>query len=195
MNTEEDTRIDENEKSTLNNELDSTEADDLDSLFAEDETQEDAPVTREEYNRLLKGVQKLASQQGREKSQPVTKQETKETSSVSHQSDDVSELFFAQVPQAELVLKDLEAISKTTGKSILKVWKEESWLQDKAKALNDAKIADEENKSKISKPTSGTSASRVELSKVKSEDVSNLKPSEKLEWLKAQAQKEKEVID
>jgi hypothetical protein len=193
MNTDEDTRIDENEKSTLYNELDSTEADDLDSLFAEDETQEDAPVTREEYNRLLKGVQKLASQKGREKSQPtVTKQEA---TPVSHQSDDVRELFLAQVPQAERVLEVLEAISKTTGKSILKVWKEESWLQDKAKALNDAKIADEENKSKISKPTSGTSASRVELSKVKSEDVSNLKPSDKVEWLKAQARKEKEVID
>jgi hypothetical protein len=191
--TEEDLRLEENEQSTLNQERESTEADDLDSLFAEDETQEDAPVTREEYNRLLKGVQKLASQKGREKSQPtVTKQEA---TPVSHQSDDVRELFLAQVPQAERVLEVLEAISKTTGKSILKVWKEESWLQDKAKALNDAKIADEENKSKISKPTSGTSASRVELSKVKSEDVSNLKPSDKVEWLKAQARKEKEVID
>jgi enamine deaminase RidA (YjgF/YER057c/UK114 family) len=176
MNTNEDTRIDENDKSTLDNELDSTEADDLDSLFAEDETQEDAPVTREEYNRLLKGVQKLASQQGREKSQQtVTKQEA---STVSHQSDDVSELFFAQVPQAELVLKDLEAISKTTGKSILKVWKEESWLQDKAKALNDAKIADEENKEKISKPTRGGSGGNIPYSKI------DLKNKEHVKFIK-----------
>jgi hypothetical protein len=80
----------------------------------------------------------------------------------------------------------LEAISKTTGKSILKVWKEESWLQDKAKALNDAKIADEENKSKISKPTQGSSPKK-DFSHIKSdEDVSKLSSAQRAEFMRYQ---------
>lgn len=170
---EEDQHLDETEQdSTLGLERESEEAADLDSLFADDEEQEDAPVSREEYNRLLKGTKKLASELGRLKSQPKkeeVKTETKEV--ISHQDDDLSELFFNQTKEAELVSDDLKAISKATGKSILKVWREEKWLQEKAKALEAAKTEDEVNKGKIGKPTPGSGGngkipfSQIDLSK------------------------------
>lgn len=187
--TEDDTQLDENEQSTLDKKLDSEEADDLDSLFADDESQEDAPVTREEYNRLIKGTKKLASELGRLKSQPATKQETEETNSVSHQSDDVSELFYAQVPQAELVSDDLKSIAeaKYSG-SILKAWKGESWIQEKALALHSAKSEEELNVSKVSKPSQGGAGvnrafANIDLSSKKDVEWLNQKPGRRKEYM------------
>lgn len=194
METNENQPIDENEQdSTLEDDRVSEEATDFENLFADDDdSQEDAPVTREEYNRLLKGVKKLASIQGQKKEQPKDKAETKADVVVSHQDDDVSELFFAQIPKAELVSEDLKKIAeaKYSG-SILKAWKGESWIQEKATALEVARNEDEVNKEKIRKPSSGTAPSRTDVSKVKAEDVASLKPSEKIEWLKRQAEIER----
>lgn len=196
MPKNEDQPQDENvEKTTPVEERDSEEADDdFESLFADDETQEDAPVSREEYNRLLKGTKKLATEFGRLKSQP--KEEVKNDEPIKgtlNQGDDVSELFFAQIPKAELVSDDLKSIAelKYDG-SILKAWKGESWLQNKASSLENAKKEEEVSKSKINKPTQGVPPSKLDIKKVKPEDVANLKPKEKIAWLKQQAQKERE---
>lgn len=194
METNENQPIDENEQdSTLADDRVSEEATDFENLFADDDdSQEDAPVTREEYNRLLKGVKKLASIQGQKKEQPREKVKSKADVVVSHQDDDVSELFFAQIPKAELVSEDLKKIAEAKyNGSILKAWKGESWIQEKATALEVARTEDEANKEKIRKPSSGTAPSRTDVSKVKPEDVASLKPSEKVEWLKRQAELER----
>lgn len=194
METNENQPIDENDlESTLEDDRVSEEATDFENLFADDDdSQEDAPVTREEYNRLLKGVKKLASIQGQKKEQPREKAESKADVVVSHQDDDVSELFFAQTPKAELVSEDLKKIAEAKyNGSILKAWKGESWIQEKATALEVARTEDEANKEKIRKPSSGTAPSKTDVSKVKPEDVASLKPSEKIEWIKRQAELER----
>lgn len=194
--SEENQHLFENEKSTLGEERDSNEADDLESLFADDEKQEDAPVTREEYNRLLKGVQKLATNQGREKVQPKEAVRGTTTNTTSNQGDDVSELFFAQIPKAELVNDDLKSIANAKyGGSILKAWRGESWIQEKASALENAKKEEEVNKSKIKTPTQGVSLSKNDVLKTKPEDVASLQPKDKIAWIKEQARKERETAE
>jgi len=198
METNENQPIDENEQdSTLADDRVSEEATDFENLFADDDdSQEDAPVTREEYNRLLKGVKKLASIQGQKKEQPREKVKSKADVVVSHQDDDVSELFFAQIPKAELVSEDLKKIAEAKyNGSILKAWKGESWIQEKATALEVARTEDEANKEKIRKPASGTAPSRVDISKIKPEDVASLPADKKAEWLKEQVRKERESAE
>lgn len=191
--TEENQPIDENEQdSTLEDDRVSEEATDFENLFADDDdSQEDAPVTREEYNRLLKGVKKLASIQGQKKEQLKDKVETKADVIVSHQDDDVSELFFTQIPKAELVSEDLKRIAEAKyGGSILKAWKGESWIQEKATALEVARTEDEANKEKIRKPSSGTSF-KQDFSNVKTEeDVAKLSHKDRVEFVKKQIEKE-----
>lgn len=191
--SEETQQLDETAKATLDETRESDDGADFDSLFSDDETQEDAPPTREEYNRLLKGTKKLASEIGRLKSQP-TKEEEKAspTTTISHQDDDVSELFFNQTKEAELVSDDLRTIaeSKYNG-SILKAWKGEGWLREKATALEAAKKEDEVNRSKINAPANGTAASRVDVSKIKPDEVNKLTPSQKVEWLNEQVKRER----
>lgn len=198
METKENQPIDENEQdSTLADDRVSEEATDFENLFADDDdSQEDAPVTREEYNRLLKGVKKLASIQGQKKEQPKEKAESKADVVVYHQDDDVSELFFAQIPKAELVSEDLKKIAEAKyNGSILKAWKGESWIQEKATALEVARTEDEANKEKIRKPAPGTAPSRVDISKIKPEDVASLPADKKAEWLKEQVRKERESAE
>jgi hypothetical protein len=50
-------------------------------------------------------------------------------------------------------------------------------------------------KSKISKPSSQTGSSQVDISQVKSEDVSKLTPSQKNEWVRVQAERERNQTD
>lgn len=191
----EDQPLEENEESkddsTLNQERESEEADDdLDSLFAEDDdSQEEQPVSREEYNRLLKGTKKLATELGRIKSQP--KEEEKETpkKEESNQLDDFTEMFYSQTPQAELVKEDLQAVAEAKyNGSVYKAWKNEKWMQDKASSLENAKKEDEVNKTKVDKPANGiVSSKKVDIKKVKPEDVADLTPAQKSEWVKHQA--------
>jgi hypothetical protein len=190
--SEDKTTLDENEQSTLDENAETEQVEDLDNLFDEEEKQEDEPVTREEYNKLLKGTQKLATQYGNLKTQKKEDVKTKPESKVVAPSDDISELFYAQIPKAELVSDDLKTIAESKyGGSILKAWKGESWIQEKASALESTKNEDEANKSKISKPSNGTSPKRVDILKVKPEEVESLKPSDKAVWVKAQVEKER----
>jgi len=187
--TEKDLPLEENEESTLNEESDDEEV--LDDLFPEDadNIDEDAPVSRKELNDLRKGIQKLATQRGREKS---SEQKGAEPVVEEVPSDDLNELFYAQIPKAELVKDDLKAIAKAKyGGSEIKAWKGESWIQDKATVLNDAKKEEEVNKSKISKPSASTGTLRNDFSQVKTEsDVANLSEKDKVAFFKAQLKKE-----
>jgi hypothetical protein len=191
--TKEDQHIDETvQDTTLDDARESEDSsEDLDSLFDDDESQEDAPVSREEYNRLLKGTKKLATELGRIKSQKPEVKKDNHAETNSDKSDDVSELFFSTVPQAEAVQEDLRAVaeSKYNG-SIIKAWKGEKWLQDKAKALADEKHEDEANRSRIDRPASGSAGTgNLSFSKI---DLGN---KEHTKWLNAKPGRRAEYMD
>lgn len=198
--SKEDLNQEEEVTTTPNPESESEDATELDALFADDdageESDEEDKVAKLEkkIQDIQKGVNKFFSEQGRKAKQEVKVENKEEVKPVD--TDDLSELFFAQIPQAELVQDDLKKIAdaKYNG-SILKAWKGESWIQDKSKALADAKSEDEANKSRVSKPASGTAPRKTDISSVKPEDVVDLKPAEKIEWLRLQAEKERNSDD
>lgn len=190
--SQEDQQFDKNEQdSTLDETRESEDESELDSLFAEDEEgDESTPVTRAEYENLKKGAQKLATELGRLKKEKATKTEVKEVEPVikTESTDDMTEFFLEQTPKAELVKDKLTQVAKALyGGSIIKAWRNESWIRELADKQADEKSEEETNKSKISKPNSGTAPSKVDISKVKPEEVEKLTPSQKMEWLKAQS--------
>jgi hypothetical protein len=186
--TEENLNPQEEVKTTPPAGSESEEVTDLESLFADEEAPEgeqpDDKVARLEktVSDLKKGMAKAFSQKGRE---------AKEVKEVKTDKDDVNELFYTQKPEAELVESDLKAIAdaKYNG-SILKAWKNETWIQDKAKSMSEAKKVEEESKSKISKPSSAT-GSKVDFSKVKTvEEYKKLTPDQRAEYNKLQKEQE-----
>lgn len=193
----EDLTQEEEVETTPTLESESDDATELEDLFAEHSQEEEATDVdslKKEIADLKKGLSKFFSENGRKAKQVEEKKEEAKPETVP--TDDVSELFFNQIPQAELVSSDLKSIAdaKYNG-SILKAWKGESWIQAKAKALSDERTVNEENKSKISKPTQGTTSSRIDVSKVKAEDVSTLSADKKVEWLREQVRRERESAE
>lgn len=111
-------------------------------------------------------------------------------------TDDVSEIiiedYLDRHKELEHIIDEAKQIAKTTGRNVLKVLKEETWLTDKAKSIEAAKVRDEETKSKLNRPSNGAAPNNVDISKVKAEDVHTLPASKKAEWLREQARKERE---
>lgn len=130
----------------------------LESLFkdSEDDTSQETPdekVARleAEMASVKKGVAKFFSEKGRKE-----KAESSSKATPSHSSDDVTELFLESKPEAALVKEDLQKIAdaKYDG-SIIKAWKGEEWLHEKAKALSETETA----KGRITAPQKGTVSS------------------------------------
>lgn len=136
-----------------------SESDDtsLDEFFKEEDAPEgetlEEKVARmeKETAEMKKGVAKFFSEKGR-KDKVTTEEKTIEKSTP---LDDVAEMFFDSKPEAELVKDDLQMIAdaKYNG-SILKAWKGEKWLQEKAKSVQEDNVA----KGKIQPPSQGSSA-------------------------------------
>jgi len=187
-----------NENPNLENEeRDSEEtSSEFDESFLEDsETDEDTPVSREEFNNLQKGIKKIATELGRKNVKDTVDETESETNKVvtpvvDNSDSDVDALFLEQTPEAEEVEKDLKAIADAKyGGSKVKAWREEPWLQDKAKALNDVKKQDEENKSKIDAPDSGISG-KVDVTKLTDKDLDDMTPKQRLKALNELEKKE-----
>jgi hypothetical protein len=142
-----------------------SESEELGNLLNEDE---DVPVTREEFNALKKGVSKFFSEKGREEKATKTVEAPKETPTQS--SDDVTELFLESKPEAGLVLEDLQKVAdaKYNG-SIIKAWKGEEWLHEKAQALSETNKA----KSKIQSPSNQIEG-EIDFKTIKAEQISKL---------------------
>ena len=129
----------------------------LDDFFADEdeskgETLEEKVARMEaETAQLKKAIAKGFSEKGREKAQ----QQNQAKNDNSWRNDDVIEMFFENKPEAELVKDDLQMIAdaKYNG-SILKAWKGEKWLQEKASSVREENIA----KGKIQPPSQGSSA-------------------------------------
>ena len=194
--TEENQQLEENDvKSTLDETRDSEEAStDLDSLFEDDsndDSQKDAPVTREELKRLEKGIQNLASQLGRQSKEPKVA-EVKEAPS---SSSVLKNLYMQANPEAKEVWDLVEEDAKALGKDPFELYESRTGYKLEAKARLEAKKVEEESRRKIEKPSSDTASTKQDLDKIKPEDVEKLKPSEKLAWMKRQASKERSIID
>jgi len=192
MSIEDLNQEEEVEKTNPTTESESDDASELKDLFADesqDEEADDVEALKKEIKDLKKGLSKFFSEQGRKAKQVEEPGKKAETKTV--QTDDVSELFFTQVPQAEAVQEDLRKIAdKLYNGSILKAWKGESWIQDKAKALTDEKAEDEANKSKIAKPSNGSFKFGNKFENVKSqEDIESMSSKQRADFLKYQAEK------
>lgn len=152
--TEENANQGGEDTSKLNNGAGSEDAD-LESLFKDEEapegeTLEDKVARLEAQDEARrKGVAKFFSEKGRKEKASKEAPEAKKAPTQS--SDDVTELFLESKPEAELVKDDLQKIAdKLYDGSIIKAWKNEEWLQVKAKALSEEAVA----KGKIQPPSS-----------------------------------------
>lgn len=158
--SQEDLRQTENEEqsSTLNEERESEDTSDFADLFSDEESEE--MPTREEYNRLLKGTQKLATELGRLKKQSTqteVKTEAKqEVRSASPEANPVlKNLYLKANPEAELIWDEVEKEAKMLGKDPFTLYENSSYFKGEAKARADAKSEDMSNISKIGKPSAG----------------------------------------
>lgn len=193
----EDQQLDENEESTLDEKRDSDDtAEDLDSIFADDSDEDNSekPVTREEYENLKKGAQKLATELGRLKSKDVEKEpreeelkkEIPETNSV------MKNLYFKANPEAKEVWDEVEREAKKLSKDPFELYEYSSYFKGEASSRAAAKAEEEANKAKISKPSSDVDFSK-KISSIKEEDVNKLTPEQKVQWIKEQVRKEKDA--
>jgi len=199
--TEEDLRHDEDaeQSPTRIEERESEDASkDLDDLFdddSNDDSQKDAPVTREELKRLEKGIQNLASQLGRQSKEPKETAQIKAVPSTGTTGSVLKNLYMQANPEAKEVWEDVEREAKLLGKDPFELYEASSYFKGEAKARIEAKKVEEESRRKIEKPSSDTASTKQDLDKIKPEDVEKLKPSEKLAWMKRQADKERSIID
>lgn len=186
------------------------EEEEFEDIFAEDDTEESTPkngddseqvsdeVFLRQWNKLTgrndKSIEsvkkqeaearKLASQIGRKKVETPT-QEKPEIHPV------MRNLYFRENPEAQIIWETVEAEAKNLGKDPFELYEGSSYLRGEAKAKFEMRKAEEEAKLKVDKPTAGSGDSSIDVSAVKAEDVSKLKPSEKIAWLRAQAMKER----
>jgi hypothetical protein len=177
------------------------EADELQDLFEDDKDVDTSKETSDERVARLekkledvqKGVSKYFSEQGR-KNKEVKEEEVQPEAPAKTETtvDDLSELFYAQTPQAEFVGDDLKQIADAKyGGSVLKAWRNEKWLQEKASSLESAKKEEEANKSKIDKPSTKVDFSQRDVTKIKPEELSKLSPAQQLEYLDKMAEQER----
>lgn len=153
--TEENLHQEEEVETTPPTGSESEDAGDLQSLFADEESQEDQDPQdkikslEEKITRIEKGVSKYFSDKGRAKSK-AGKETAKSDIS------DVDEMFLEQKPEAELVKDTLKNVADNLyNGSLVKAWKGETWIQDKASALAKAKKEEEEAKANIDSPSGG----------------------------------------
>lgn len=197
--SEEDLRQDQEvgDTTTPDTGSESTEAsEDLESLFADDsqeDSQEDPQdkikSLEEKLVRIEKGVSKYFSEKGRE-----TKSEPKMaiaggTSSV------IKNLYFNANPEAREIWQEVEQAAKQLGKDPFDLYESSAYFKGEAKSRAEAKKVEDEAKSKVNKPSSGTGSKPTDISAVKPEEVAKLPPAQKIEWLREQAKKERTAID
>lgn len=106
-------------------------------------------------------------------------------------NEDLVEMFFITNPEADLVKDKLESFAKIHG-SVIKAWRNEPMLKEMAQTIARERKEQEELKSKVEKPSIGSSGSskKLDFEKIKPEEVEKLTPTQKIEWVKLQASKE-----
>ena len=191
--TEEDLRSDGNEESTPTGESESEGvSEDFASIFDEssndskgDNSQEVIRNLQDKIARLEKGVNKLATDKGRE-----AKSGHREEVGASV----IKSLYFKANPDAEGIWDEVELSAKQLNKDPFDLYEKSAYLKGEAKSRAEAKKVEEENKAKVSKPSNKVAFSQ-DIASVKPEDVGKLTPAQKVEWIEAMAKREKANID
>ncbi len=199
-----DENLNQEEKDLSKSPYGSESEDALDDLFKSDDDSQDELEDYEKVKKLEerlgnieKGVKKFFSENGRKQKeiekQPEKKEEVIETKSPVHSV--LKTLYFDKHPEAQDYWEQVEKEAKLLGKDPFELYESSAYLKGEAKARHDAKIEEETNKAKIDKPTSGVVSKKEDISNVKPEDVQSLTPAQKNEWIKKQAEKERNAAD
>jgi len=131
-----------------------------------------------------KGIQKFMSQQGRKQTVEPRTPTTPPSSPTG--TSDVEVLFFESKPEAERVKDDLQKIAKLQGISILQVWKNEPWLQEKSKALAEEEKRKERDAQRVL-PPSGAAVVQKDFATMSDEEAMKLPPLEYEKFVKAKS--------
>lgn len=179
--------LNQEEEATANPTPGSESDDSLDELFQdaevpEDETSDEKVARLEkEVSDIKKGVSKFFSEKGREKKAEVKAVETPKANAP--HNDDVTELFFTTTPQAEAVKDQLQQVAdKLYGGSLLKAWRGEEFLREKAEDISKKTKEAETNKSKIQAPAQGRGGSRIDLRNMSTQDALKLGTDDFVKW-------------
>ncbi|MBK9482673.1 MAG: hypothetical protein IPO02_11995 [Bacteroidetes bacterium] len=199
--SEQDQHSNENDEksSTLVGERDSQDEIDFDSLFADNENNdEDTPVTRAELEQWKKGAQKLATEIGRikkanaEKSPEVKAIENGAPRVASEDNPILKSLYLKANPDAAIIWDEVEKEAKLLGKDPYSLYESSSYFKGEAKARAEAKSREETNKNKVKSPTSQMVNGNVDYSNVSDSDIANMsiQEFEKFsDWKAAQSKK------
>lgn len=120
---------------------------------------------------LAKFYSKKGMEFGKKKNEVVTpaRQETSQS--------DLEVLFFESKPEAESVSEDLKKIAQAKGITTIQAWKQETWLQEKAKALYAESKESEENRGRVGSPSSTVVNSKDSAQKaIENRFIENLPP-------------------
>jgi len=192
------------EEKDLSKSPDGSESDEaLDDLFkSDDDSQEEIDDSEkvkkleERLGNIEKGVKKYFSENGRKQKEVEKQPELQKEAPANPAVHSVlKSLYFDKHPEAKEYWAEVEKEAKLLGKDAFELYESSSFLKGEAKARHDAKIEEETNKAKIDKPSSGVVSKKEDISNVKSEDVQKLTPSQKIEWIKKQAEKERNATD
>lgn len=190
--TEEYQPLDGNVQTTPVEDRESEEALNLDELFQDDNAEEeDVPVSREEFNRLQKGIKKMASQLGQTKKEPIKEEQPKQEDI--NYNPILKRLYLKESPEMETVWD--EVVKETPqGQDPIAYYESKKGWQLEAKARHNAIKEDEVNRSKIDKPSNSTATTRKDFSHIKSEgDLTKLSTADKASYFKAQLAKEQQI--
>lgn len=153
----------------------SSSSDDLEEVFADEEessssdTETLAAINQksgknfkslDDVAKSLKQADKLFAEQGQKAKEKA--KSSNPDNQPSNNEDVLEEIILVKHPEAEHVLKDIKQIAKSTGRNIMKVYREETWLQEKARA-EEKRLKDE---GKISSPASSIEGQGYDAKKI-----------------------------
>lgn len=197
--TEENLTPEQEAAAKLAKESESEEALEIDKIFSEiekEDNEEEVDFLKRKVENIEKGVSKFFSNQGRkqkEEKQPEKKEEVPIKEATPQINPVLKTLYFDKFPETKEVWEEVEKEAKLLGKDPFELYESSSYFKGEAKSRFDAKAEEERNKEKIAKPSGIPGSSKTDISKIKPEEVDKLSPSQKSEWVKAQAKKEKEM--
>lgn len=114
----------------------------------------------EAYEKSVKERARAFSEQGQQKK---AEEKSNTTSSVAD-TEVFTELLLVRNPEAELVKEDLEQVAEAKYEgNLLKAYRAESWLQDKAKSLSEKEQKKKESEGKTSTPSFTVDGKKTKL--------------------------------
>jgi len=113
---------------------------------------------KKKVENIQKGAAKFFSEKGMKKGVP--KEEASKPVAKQENASDLEVIFFESKPEASLVEDDLKAVAKAKGISLIQAWKQESWIQTKAKALQEEKSENDGNSKKVGEPSGSIPAEK-----------------------------------